>query len=91
MSAITPCPPVFPAGGLSRMDSPLNGIKVAFVGGPRAGTSRVYPRNPRTIGCVTEAHAKGMHGVYKTPLETWKEAGLTSVTATWCELPRRKP
>lgn len=40
--------------------------KVLFLGGPRHGNYRDYPRDPVVLGCITEAHKKAMHGIYRT-------------------------
>lgn len=39
--------------------------KVYFHGGPRNGKSKDYQRNPRQVGCVTEAKEQGFaKGLY---------------------------
>lgn len=63
-------------------------VTVTFVGGPWAGQTRRYSRNPRTIGCAVDARAKGMHGVYRTPRDTWQRFTDTALTAQWQDLPR---
>lgn len=52
--------------------------KVLFIGGPRHGNYREYPRDPVILGCVTEAKAANMAGLYRT---TKFEDGV--VTMTW--------
>lgn len=50
----------------------MSTIDVIFVGGPRDGQQRKQQRRldfertgfPGAVACVTEAHAKGMHGIY---------------------------
>lgn len=55
--------------------------KVLFLGGPRHGNYRDFPHDPVMIGCVTEAKAKGMFGVYRT---SKFEGG--QVTMEWQEM-----
>lgn len=55
--------------------------KVLFLGGPRHGNYRDYPRDPVAIGCITEATKKGMHGLYRTT----KFCG-GQITMEWKEL-----
>jgi hypothetical protein len=43
-------------------------VQLYYAGGPRDGTRRTYEGGdlpPKTQGCVSEAHAAGMHGYYK--------------------------
>lgn len=57
---------------------------VRFEGGPRDGKEHSYPRNPISVGCVTEAHSMGMHGLYR---ETNTYKGTAHIYR-WQELPR---
>lgn len=41
-------------------------VVVRFVGGPCAGESKEYPRDPVAIGRAHDAAAKGMSGLYRT-------------------------
>lgn len=55
-------------------------VIVKFKGGPYAGTSKVYAGYPKVgkrgrvidyplnVGCVTDATAKGMRGIYRVSL-----------------------
>jgi hypothetical protein len=88
MNAISPITAIQPLRRVARPDGPIGGVLVTFVGGPWNGQTKRYARNPQSLGCVTDAHAKGMHGLYKTPLDTWRQPALTAVTATWQDLPR---
>lgn len=65
-------------------------VLVHFEGGPWHGQQKTYRKNPRIIGCVTDAHAKGMHGVYKTHTATWLEPLDIDqeLTAKWMDIPR---
>lgn len=40
-------------------------ITIQYQGGPRDGKTEQREKNPRMIGCKTDAHRVGMHGVYK--------------------------
>lgn len=61
--------------------------KVTFKGGPRDGQVKDYPHDPLFIGCVTEAHEKGMHGLYRTG-GSWRDRMVpTAATAVWEDLP----
>jgi hypothetical protein len=58
-------------------------VLVSFVGGPRDGQHKNYPKNPRVIGCVDEWKAAGIKkGLYKVP----KDQTGPFITANWVEL-----
>ena len=59
--------------------------KVLFLGGPRHGNYRDYPYDPVAVGCVTEAHEKKMHGLYRT---TDFKDGV--VTMKWKDMPLKR-
>jgi hypothetical protein len=88
MNAISPNIPSQRVRSTLQSEVSANGVLVNFEGGPWSGQVKRYRANPRTIGCVIDAHARGMHGVYKTPRETWSQQSLTSLTAVWLEVPR---
>jgi len=52
-------------------------VMIKYVNGPRDGELVVKQMKapPKMIGCVDDAHAKGMHGVYKLRDEVyvWEE------------------
>ena len=55
---------------------------VHFIGGPRAGTSKEYPCDPKVLGCIDEVKANKIPpGTYRTT----SKAG-DSVTMTWKEI-----
>lgn len=66
-----------------------------FEGGPRDGETRPYlgsmlPHGPKTVGCVTEAMAKGMFGFYKRDrivngmaIMVWKDMRLEPGKRKW--------
>ena len=74
---------------VSHRVGPHGGVLVSFKGGPWNGQTRRYRCNPQTVACVDDAHAKGMHGVYKTPRETWSDNTATQATAYWHDMPRK--
>ena len=65
------------------LKGPPGGVAVTFVGGPWDGQLRRYRRNPRAVACVDDARAAGLRGLYKTPVETWKDETHVALSALW--------
>lgn len=58
-------------------------VLVTFIGGPRDGQHKNYPRNPHSIGCVDEWKAAGIKkGLYRVA----KGQEGPFLNATWVEL-----
>jgi hypothetical protein len=69
------------ANPLARVRLTQEPCKVLFLGGPRHGNFKSFPRDPVIVGCVVAPTAKGLFGVYKS--KTFKDG---VVTMEWKEL-----
>lgn len=55
-------------------------VEVRFVGGPRDGMTKVYPRDPIVVACASEARERRCpRGLYRTNGALSSEGVLTAV------------
>lgn len=63
-------------------------VTILYRGGPRDGTQEERERDPLVIGCVEEAAAKGMHGVYRTDGSVGNRVTEGTIVAHWKDIPK---